>query len=144
MREASKPLQEGSNDLPTVSERLMSMLDRLRAARSEESGFTLVELLVVIAILGVLAGVVVFSVAGIQDNSQKSACQTEAQTVRTAEEANYAKNKEYASGATLVTNKFLNAAPTLVTITTTGTPPSAYSLAWASTTCSGIAGIGNP
>lgn len=106
------------------------MFDKLRSMRNEESGFTLVELLVVIAILGVLAGVVVFSVAGVQDNSQKSACRTEAQTVRSAEEANYAKLKQYANGATLVTNKLLSAAPTLVTITTTGTPPSSYSLAW--------------
>ena len=69
------------------------MLQKLRAAQEKESGFTLVELLLVVAILGVLAGVVVFSVAGIQDNSQKSSCKTEASTVRSAEEAYYVKNK---------------------------------------------------
>jgi general secretion pathway protein G len=40
-----------------------------------------VELLIVIAILGVLAGVVVFSVAGISDSCQTSACTGEASSV---------------------------------------------------------------
>jgi general secretion pathway protein G len=57
------------------------MLTKLRASAGEESGFTLVELLIVIAILGVLAGVVVFSVAGISDSSQSSACKAGASTV---------------------------------------------------------------
>lgn len=111
------------------------MLNRLRAAQAEDSGFTLVELLIVIAILGVLAGVVVFSVAGIQDNSQTAACRTEASTVRAAEEAAYVKStaspKSYATGAELVTPvKLLNAVPTLVTITVPAGGAS-YSLAWA-------------
>jgi prepilin-type N-terminal cleavage/methylation domain-containing protein len=97
------------------------MLSKLRAATADESGFTLVELLVVIAILGVLAGVVVFSVAGITDDSTKSACQTEASTVRTAEEAWYAKNKVYASVAQLTAvttppTALLVKAPSMVTI----------------------------
>ena len=41
------------------------MLARIRAARENESGFTLIELLIVIVILGVLSGIVVFSVSGI-------------------------------------------------------------------------------
>ena len=103
------------------------MLAKLRAAQAEESGFTLVELLIVIAILGVLAGVVVFSVAGVQDNSQTSACKTEASTVRAAEEAYYVKNKEYGTAANLTSspNKLLSSSPTLVSITLTGTPPGA-------------------
>jgi general secretion pathway protein G len=110
------------------------MLTKLRAAAAEESGFTLVELLVVIAILGVLAGVVVFSVAGITDNSQVSACKTEAATVRAAEEAYFVANKTYADGTQLKTAKLLSAAPTLVTISS----PSAagYTLNYAAA-CSG-------
>ena len=118
------------------------MLTKLRAAAADDSGFTLVELLVVIAILGILAGVVVFSVAGVADNSQKSACQTEASTVRTAEEANYAKTKSYTDAAGLVTAKLLTNQPTLVTITPVS-PTTSYGLTYVAT-CSGISGIGNP
>ena len=109
------------------------MLQKLRAARAEESGFTLVELLIVIAILGILAGVVVFSVAGIQDNSQTSACKAEASTVKSAEEAYYVRNRAYGTATNLTTapNKLLGSAPTLVTITLTGTPVgSDYTLAY--------------
>lgn len=121
------------------------MLTKLRAQAAEESGFTLVELLIVIAILGVLAGVVVFSVAGITDNGQTAACKTEASTVRAAEEAFFAKStaspKVYTDGAGLVTAKLLNAAPTMVTATFSGSgATAAYSLAWAGTTCTGVAG----
>ena len=117
-----------------------SMITKLRAAAAEESGFTLVELLIVIAILGVLAGVVVFSVAGIQDNSQTAACKAEASTVRTAEEAYYVKQtpRAYGTGAQLVSARLLNNSPTLVSITVT-TGPADYSLAWAGA-CVGQAG----
>jgi len=109
------------------------MISKLRAAAAEESGFTLVELLIVIAILGVLAGVVVFSVAGIQDNSQTSACKAEASTVKSAEEAYYVRNKAYGTAGNLTTapNKLLGSSPTLVTISLGGTPVgSTYSLAF--------------
>ena len=106
------------------------MINKLRAQRGE-AGFTLVELLIVVAILGILAGVVVFSVAGVQNDSQTSACKAEAATVKTAQEAYFVKNKAYGSSAQLTAapNKLLGGEPTLVTIsnpTTTG-----YDLAWA-------------
>ena len=50
------------------------MLARIRAARENESGFTLIELLIVIVILGVLSGIVVFSVSGITNRGNKAAC----------------------------------------------------------------------
>jgi len=60
-----------------------------------QGGFTLIELLVVIAILAVLAGVVVFAVNGINNNSQETACKTEARTVKTAIQAFYAQETAY-------------------------------------------------
>jgi general secretion pathway protein G len=67
---------------------------RLEKARSEE-GFTLIELLLVIVILGVLAGIVVFSVSGINDQSKSAACKADVSTTQTAVEAYYAQNTAY-------------------------------------------------
>jgi general secretion pathway protein G len=68
------------------------MYARIRKAMKEtkERGFTLIELLIVIVILGVLAGIVVFSVAGITDRGKTSACKADVATVTTAVEAYYA------------------------------------------------------
>lgn len=106
--------------------------------RRDERGFTLVELLVVVAILGVLAGVVVFSVSGITNNSQKSACKTEASVLRTAVESFRANTGAYPAAAANLVPGYLGSAPTLVTYTS----PTTY--AWTSATCSAIAGIGTP
>lgn len=72
------------------------MLQALREARKQESGFTLIELLIVIVILGVLAGIVVFAVSGINDRGNASACKSDMKTVEVAQEAYYAKNAAYA------------------------------------------------
>jgi prepilin-type N-terminal cleavage/methylation domain-containing protein len=72
--------------------RLPNHLSALRKARKGEGGFTLIELLIVIIILGVLAGIVVFSVRGITDRGEVSACKTEVRTVETAVEAYVAEN----------------------------------------------------
>jgi peptide/nickel transport system substrate-binding protein len=81
---------------------------RLARRRGVESGFTLIELLVVIVILGILAGVVVFSVSGIDDKGEDAALATDARTIRTAQEAYYAKFGSYAPDeATLVEKGFL-------------------------------------
>jgi len=58
-----------------------------RHRASGGDGFTLIELLVVIVVLGILAAVVVFSVSGITDTGQGSACKADRQAVVTAEEA---------------------------------------------------------
>ena len=81
---------------------------RLARRRGAESGFTLIELLVVIVILGILAGVVVFSVGGINDKGEDAALATDARTLRTAQEAYFAKFGTYAADeATLVQEGFL-------------------------------------
>lgn len=60
---------------------------RLRAARGGEGGFTLIELLIVIVILGILAGIVVFSVNFIADRGTNAACKTDVKNVQAAVEA---------------------------------------------------------
>ena len=65
--------------------------------RSGEAGFTLIELLVVIVILGILAAIVVFSVAGITDKGDKSSCRASVKTVEVAQEAYRANHPTYAA-----------------------------------------------
>jgi general secretion pathway protein G len=92
---------------------LATLLERARKAREDESGFTLIELLIVIVILGILAGIVVFSVSGITDRGTTSACTTEVKTVQTAAEAAYAQTSNYpASLAALAAGGYLDSAPT--------------------------------
>lgn len=74
------------------------MLQRLRAARRNQNGFTLTELLIVIVILGVLAGIVVFAVAGITDRGVTAACEADKRTVQTAVEAFHAETGAYPAG----------------------------------------------
>ncbi len=69
-----------------------------RTRTRNQSGFTLIELLVVIVILGVLSGIVVFAVSGIQDRGNAAACKTDKKSVEVAVEAYYAKNGAYPPG----------------------------------------------
>jgi general secretion pathway protein G len=89
------------------------MSNYIARRRKSDKGFTLIELLVVIVILGILAAVVVFAIGGITDKGNTSACKVDTRTLRTAEEANFAKFDTYADQATLVTNKFLSEPSTL-------------------------------
>jgi general secretion pathway protein G len=52
-----------------------------------ESGFTLLELLIVMVILGVLAGIVVFAVGGMNESAAVAACRSDFKTVETAQGA---------------------------------------------------------
>lgn len=77
-------------------------LARLRAARRDDRGFTLIELLIVIVILGILAAIVAFSVRGITNRGDESACKAEVKTVATAIEAHYAKLGTYPASLTVL------------------------------------------
>lgn len=74
-------------------------------------GFTLIELLVVIVILGVLAAVVVFSINGITDNSEESACRAQKRTIETAVEAYRAENGSYPTNMAALVPNFLRETP---------------------------------
>lgn len=76
---------------------MKKQFERLHAARvgKGEGGFTLIELLIVIVILGILAAVVVFSVAGITDTGKTSACDAQKKTVEVAIQAYRAKGTAY-------------------------------------------------
>ncbi|MEO6713494.1 MAG: prepilin-type N-terminal cleavage/methylation domain-containing protein [Mycobacteriales bacterium] len=87
------------------------MMERIRRARRDE-GFTLIEVLVVISILGVLAGIVVFAVAGITDRGKTSACSTDKATVQTAIQAYYAVNSQYPANTAAMVPGFLAQAST--------------------------------
>ena len=89
------------------------MLQRIRAAQENEKGFTLIELLIVIVILGVLAGIVVFSVQAFNNDGKAAACKADLKNVEIAAEAYYAKNASTPAAdiPALVTAKYLREAP---------------------------------
>src|SRR3979409_1953787 len=83
----------------------------------QDKGFTLVELLIVIVILGILATVTVFAVTGITNKGKTSACQSDAKTLQTAEEAYSANTGAYTlTQANLVSAGLMHAASTKFTI----------------------------
>jgi prepilin-type N-terminal cleavage/methylation domain-containing protein len=91
-------------------------LRKLRDRRETgEGGFTLVELLIVIVILGILAAIVVLAIGGLSTTSKTAACNADAKTIATAEDAYFASaglNTNYAPDtATLFSNKLLKSDP---------------------------------
>ena len=108
------------------------MFKRLHEVHDEE-GFTLVELLIVIVILGILAGVVVFAVNGINNRGQASACKTDRNTIAVAQEAYFARpaadgGGKYADEAVLVSSGLLAAQSDLHNTSATGTGDSDYTI----------------
>lgn len=91
-----------------------------RCARSQQRGFTLAELLVVISILGVLAGVVVYSVSGIGSRGQSEACAEDARTLQVAEASHRAKTGSYTTEAGLVAAGWLQTESSLHDISLSG------------------------
>ncbi len=85
-----------------------------------QKGFTLIELLIVVAILGVLAGIVVFSVGGVSDRGQQSACATDRQALLSAQEAYFASYNGYSSETGLVAAGLMHDESTLYDTDATG------------------------
>lgn len=98
------------------------MLKHIRKAMKQDGGFTLIELLIVIVILGVLAGIVVFSVSGITDRGKTSACKSDLATVNTAVEAYYAQKGTYPTQESDLMGPFLHGStlPSDVNVTFNG------------------------
>jgi general secretion pathway protein G len=126
----SNRIERGSDVL--VSKESKTFLAKFRDTRKNESGFTLIELLIVIVILGVLSGIVVFSVSGITDRGKTSACRATVKTVQVAGEAYYANNTSYAANmGALVTGGFLQGpapAASDITYAVTAGPPASLSV----------------
>lgn len=121
---------------------MRATLDRLHARQGDE-GFTLIELLIVIVILGILAAIVVFSVAGLTNRGDVAACQSDVKTVAVAEEAFYAQTGGYAAtSAALKSAGFIHNDPGAeVTIAITAGPPASVSVTGSGTSkCSGFVG----
>ena len=75
------------------------MENHIEEETKQDKGFTLVELLIVIVILGILATVTVFAVTGITNKGKTSACQSDAKTIQTAEEAYSANTGSYTASS---------------------------------------------
>jgi general secretion pathway protein G len=103
---------------------LHNHMEALRKGRKAEGGFTLIELLITIVILGVLAGIVVFAVSGINDTSKTAACKSDKKNVEVAGEARYANSSPHAYAASIAqlkTEGFLHDVPSSTDYTITYT-----------------------
>jgi prepilin-type N-terminal cleavage/methylation domain-containing protein len=118
------PLAQGADSSAVrraaQTDRENPVLQRLRAVRDSDDGFTLTELLITIIILGVLAGIVVFAVGAFTKEGHQAACETDRKAVELAATAYFAKNAGYPTSspevsatniATLVTTGYLKEAP---------------------------------
>ncbi len=98
----------------------------LRTAHAD-GGFTLLELLIVMAVLGILAGIVVFSLQGVGSSAAVAACQSDFATTTEAVTAYQAQMGGYpgGTGSATVTDSDLGIAPGF----TSGAAPSGVNAA---------------
>ena len=85
----------------------------LRMGVAASAGFTLLELLIVLAVLGILAGIVIFSLQGVGSSATAAACQSDFATTTEAVTAYQAQMGGYpgGSGSARVTDSDLGTAP---------------------------------
>ena len=67
----------------------MGRMNGQRQQHGREGGFTLIELLMSIVIVGILAGVAMVGVAGLQEKGQTAACATSLDAAKSATEIYY-------------------------------------------------------
>ena len=67
----------------------------MNSLRNKQSGFTIVELLIVIVVIGILAGLVITTFAGIQQKGRDTERQTDLKAIHAQLEAYYAQNGNY-------------------------------------------------
>jgi type IV pilus assembly protein PilA len=70
-----------------------------RLRMHQESGFTLIELLVVVAIIGILAAIAIPQFAAYRKRGYEGALKSDLKNAATAEEAYFAENRIYKTGA---------------------------------------------
>ena len=76
---------------------------KLREKIYNDAAFTLIELLVVIAVLGILAGIAVPRITGVQENAKKQVLESNAQIVYNAMEMYNASEGSYPADMTNIT-----------------------------------------
>jgi prepilin-type N-terminal cleavage/methylation domain-containing protein len=84
-------------------------LRKLREKIYDNAAFTLIELLVVIAVLGILAGIAVPRITGVQDQARREALNATASSIRNAMEMAYASQGSYPDLNSVTTSSGLSA-----------------------------------
>lgn len=82
---------------------------KLREKIYDNAAFTLIELLVVIAVLGILAGIAVPRITGVQDQARREALNATASSIRNAMEMAYASQGSYPDLNSVITSSGLSA-----------------------------------
>src|SRR5438874_8887305 len=78
------------------------MLEKLRARRQSEEGFTLIELMVVVLIIAILLAIAIPTFLGARGKAQDRAAQSNLRNALTAEKTFYTDNQVYTSSTAAI------------------------------------------